>query len=601
MGIVDDIKQKADIVDIISGYIKLQKAGRNFKAICPFHSEKTPSFFVFPEQQSWHCFGACSTGGDVFSFIMKKDDVDFSQALRLLAEKTGINIDSYDKKDKQREDKQKLYDLNQETAIYFNQLLLTNKTAAHAREYLEKRGISKEIIELFQLGYSKAEYDDLFNYLLKKGYGQSEMMLAGLIIRADAGTVHDRFRNRLMFPICDIGGNYIGFGARALDESMPKYMNSPQTPVFDKSSCLYGVDKAKMAIREHNQVIITEGYMDVLTSHQYGWDYTVASMGTALTDKQINIIKRFTKNIILALDMDTAGEEATFRIAETIDVENYLNNEVKVAITKSGKDPDEIIRKNAESWENALNNGLPLIDFIFTVIKARYDLKSLTGKSAAVNSIMPVIQRINDPIKRGEYIQRFAKILNMNENYLLDVLNKMNFDIKKKKRIETGKMKTISDNLICSESSRIEEELLSFLLQNPELREEGIKIPVSYFESTQNAEIFRSWCKYNKYDDIKSNTDPAIHLHLDKLINKPNPPAEQFEGKMKLIFFDYVDRLHEKHIRNIIKRKAEFLLSESKLDSDEYGTEKMEQQFSSEVEEFKKIFAGRKQRRQIQA
>jgi DNA primase len=609
MSVVDEIKQKIDIVDVIGGYTKLQKAGRNYKAICPFHSEKTPSFFVFPEQQSWHCFGACSTGGDVFSFIMKKEGIDFSQALARLSERAGVILEPREDIGQKKEENKRLYDINEDASNYYHQLLLTSPMAQKAIKYIEKRGISQDITELFQLGYSKNEFTDLLDYLKQKGYNESEMLLSGLIIKTDNGVLHDRFKNRLMFSIRDMNGRYSGFGARALDDSMPKYMNSPQNPVFDKSSCLYGIDKARQEIRNKNEVIIVEGYMDVLTSHQFGWRNTVASMGTALTNKQVGILKRLTRNIILALDTDTAGEEATLNIAETneyifnlIDMEDFVNKEVKVVAPTGGKDPDEVIRKDRKIWQDTLEHSVSLIDFIFDLVKHKYDISTLSGKSEATNNILPIVSRIKDPIKKGEYIRRFAKIININENYLLDDLNKLKVeDRKKKTNRKNSYMKSASSDIANLKTTGIEDMLLSMLLQNPELHDAGITIPADYFEDSENVEIFKKWREDSNIGDIENNIDPVIYPHLESLLTKKHPPIEGMEDKINLIFYDYIDRLHEKHIRNALRRKAEVLASESGMEMQDDVIGKLEEQVAPEIEELKRIFTDRKQRRQIRA
>lgn len=312
MDIVEEIKQKVDLVELLSSYLKLQKAGKSYRALCPFHPEKTPSFFVFPEQQRWHCFGACGVGGDVFSFVMKREGMDFGQALRFLADKEGIVVELPTARNPEQEKHEELlFNINEDAAVYYHKLLTGLRMGAKAREYIDKRGISTEILERFQLGYCSPEYENLCKYLLSKGYAQTELLSAGLAIKREDGSIYDRFRDRLIFPICNVQGKILGFGARALDDSLPKYMNSPQTSIFDKSNCLYAIDKAKDAIRQTNSVIIVEGYMDALTSHQYGWTNTVASMGTALSDKHLTILKKYTKNLILALDSDVPACKET--------------------------------------------------------------------------------------------------------------------------------------------------------------------------------------------------------------------------------------------------------------------------------------------------
>src|SRR4030042_2585588 len=308
MSVIDDVKQRLDIVQVVSEYTKLQKSGRNYKALCPFHSEKTPSFFVFPERQSWHCFGACGTGGDVFSFIMKKEGVDFGQALRLLAQRASITLGQPETPAKAEDkEKERLFRINEAAAQYYHHLLLNTKAGEAARNYLSKRNVALETIIKFQLGFSPDSWEAVKNYLIDKGYEERELVRAGLIIERENETSYDRFRNRLMFPISDAQGGVTGFGARALDDSLPKYINSPQTIIFDKSSSLYGIDKAISAIRKKNLVIIVEGYMDVVLLHQSGWENVVASMGTSMTEKQVDITRKLRKNIDLALAPEEAG------------------------------------------------------------------------------------------------------------------------------------------------------------------------------------------------------------------------------------------------------------------------------------------------------
>jgi DNA primase len=298
MSVIDDVKQRLDVVQIVSEYVKLQKAGRNYKSACPFHSEKNPSFFVFPERQSWHCFGACGTGGDIFSFVMKKEGIDFAQALRLLANKAGVTLvaQATPQRQAQNKERERLFEINEATAEYYHHVLLNASVAETARNYVSRRGLSQETIKNFQLGFAPEGWDTLKQYLKGKGYVEAELLAAGLLVERDDKNNYDRFRNRLMFPIRNIQGNVLGFGGRALDDSLPKYLNSPQTPVFDKSSSLYGIDRAKTAIRQKDQAVIVEGYIDVLAAHQNGYNNVIASMGTAMTDKQLTILKGLTRN-----------------------------------------------------------------------------------------------------------------------------------------------------------------------------------------------------------------------------------------------------------------------------------------------------------------
>ena len=317
MSVVDQVKERLDIVEIISAYLPLTKAGHNYKALCPFHSEKTPSFVVFPDSQSWHCFGACGTGGDIFTFVQKRENLGFAEALRILAQKAGVELkprSEQESADEQRRDK--LGEISEAAARYFHKLLLNsdNRQADVARAYLDRRGLNEETINNFQLGYALDSWQALSGYLLGRGYQRQDLAAAGLIIERDDGRYYDRFRGRLIIPIRDIRGRVIAFGGRTLDpEGVPKYLNSPQTLLFDKSSTLYGLDMAKGAIRAAGHVVIVEGYMDVLQAHQHGLANIVAQMGTALTETQLKQLSRFTRSFILALDPDTAGNRATLR------------------------------------------------------------------------------------------------------------------------------------------------------------------------------------------------------------------------------------------------------------------------------------------------
>ena len=298
MDTVDEIKQRLDIVEVLSSYVPdLKKSGRNFKAVCPFHSEKTPSFFVFPERQSWHCFGACGTGGDMFAFVMRKEGVDFKEALNILAERAGVTVVQR-KPDESKSEADRLKEINEAAAEVFHRLLFNSTGGQRTREYLIRRGVSEKTMRQFQIGYSQDSWDSLRQELMKRGYHENELASAGLLVEKEKEGTYDRFRNRLMFPIRDMAGRVVGFGARALDDSLPKYLNSPQTLVFDKSSSLYGIDFARPAIRKENLAVVVEGYMDVIVAHQHGFTNVVASLGTALTEKHVGIVKKLTNRLV---------------------------------------------------------------------------------------------------------------------------------------------------------------------------------------------------------------------------------------------------------------------------------------------------------------
>ena len=549
MTVIDDVKQKTDIIEVIGQYTTLTKAGRNFKALCPFHTEKNPSFFVYPEQQSWHCFGACNTGGDAFSFIMKKENLDFGEALRLLAEKAGITIPDRFEQDTRKDEKERLYQVNQAAATYFHDLLLNSPFAEKARGYLSNRGLSEKTITDFQLGFSLNGWEALKQNLLEIGYAESELLEAGLLVESEDGTTHDRFRNRLIFPINDARGRVTGFGARVLDDSLPKYVNSPQTPLFDKSGTLYAIHLAAPAIRQQNLVVIVEGYMDVITAHQNGFNNVIASMGTAITEKQVNTIKRLTKSIALALDADAAGEEAMLRC---IDYENILNDEIKVIVLPPGSDPDSVIRENTQTWQELVDNAITVTDYTIDSTTSKLDLTTARGKSLAANQLLGIIARIKDDIRRDHYLTRLSKLTQIRYNILEAGLK----DLVKQQKVKKPKARPATPSLQTLLANPREEYCLTLLLQHPELKNSSENPLPEYFQNSENREIFIAWQQNTDLSYLKEHLDRAIWEKLDSLADR-ELPANQIEER----FADCVLRLREDYLRSLeIKRAAIFSL-----------------------------------------
>jgi DNA primase len=605
MNTTDEIKQRLDIVDVVSQYIKLTRSGRNYKANCPFHSEKTASFFVFPEKQSWHCFGACATGGDIFNFVMKKEGIDFSQALRMLAERANITL-SYRSVQTSAEEKERqdtLLKLNEVAAEYYHYLLMHDSEAETARKYAEGRGLSRAIIDNFQLGYSPNKWDGLLGYLSKAGYRDEDMLAVGLTVQRDTGGFHDRFRNRLMFPIRDIKGRVVGFGGRALDDSTPKYLNSPQSMLFDKSSIIYGIERAAAAVRQHDSVVITEGYMDTLAAHQFGFENTVASMGTALTEKQISTLRKLTRNIIVALDADAAGLEATARSIATIDKQiprehwlpwvdqydspptttpdngldqgtrfrNYnvlIKYEIQVVEIKGGKDPDEIIRSSPEKWAALLKESQPIIDFTLKKEIANIDKTNPKDKSAAVSKLLPILSHVDDTIRRVHYVEKLSLLLELDKGFVRDAIAKFQADERKSKAASISNALNYSKQL--SSSRHIEKYLLALLLQFNDLREEGMNLSEKYFELQENKYILLKWQCSENPDLLGANIDPAIREFYDQLItlgNKFPPSMHQSRIEREYALNDCINRLIESHIKNRELEKI-LILSEEKASGD---------------------------------
>lgn len=436
--VIAEIKERLDIVEIVGRYVNLKRSGRTYKALCPFHQERTPSFVVFPHTGTWHCFGACSEGGDVFSFIMKIEGLNFAEALAMLAREAGVEWHpSGDTGAQARQRRDRLRATCEAAANLFAEWLLTHPEAAACRAYLEARRIRPETARLFGLGYAPNRWEALLRALTERGYPVEDLEAAGLVVRSDSGSYYDRFRHRLIFPIRDVRGRVVGFGARALEANQePKYLNSPQTELFDKGRLLYGLDLAKESIRNANRVVVVEGYMDVITAHQAGFRNVVASLGTALTVEQLRLIKRFTTNITLALDADDAGVEATKRGLEAarqaldkrlvprvgrrgrIQQDYELEGDLRVAVLPPGYDPDDLIKEDPERWRSLVERALPVIDFFFEAATRGRDLNDVHQRAAVAAELMPVVAEINNVVVRAHYVQRLARLLQVSEQEL---------------------------------------------------------------------------------------------------------------------------------------------------------------------------------------
>lgn len=593
MSVVDEVRQRIDIVDVISESVQLKKAGRNLQGLCPFHAEKTPSFVVSPERQTWHCFGACGTGGDVFSFLMRKENIEFGEALRLLARRAGVTLAPPSPQQKAADDRhERLYLAAEAAAQFYQTSLLRSASAAGARAYLDKRGLNDKTIEDFQLGFNPAGGIGLGAYLMERGYTRAELLAAGVVSEAEGGQLRDRFPGRLIFPIRNVQGRVCGFGARALDpdSSGPKYINTSQTEIFDKGGILYGLDRAKVSIRKLNQAIIVEGYMDALMAHQYGHTQVVASMGTSLTEKQVGLLKRYSKNIILALDADAAGTEATLRAHEAVDrareekvvplitpggivrYEAVLDAEIRVLVPPDGLDPDEVIRRDSAGWQRLVDNAHPLVDFILDAVSSRYDLSQAQGKSQAAQDMLPFIAEIKDPIRQAHYLQRLASRLGIGEAVLAQNLTRM-----RDRDRDRDRGRDRDRAVAISQESRAEQYCLALLIQCPELRDIGQGVCLDYFESSQCREIFRSWLETAEEGDLDGIVDPALLPLLKSLREWPLPPAPA--DKRELELSRAATRLKEMAIRRSWRAKEGAALAVDQLEEDIETAKEMQEIF----------------------
>ena len=552
MTAVDEIKARLDIVDVISEYVALQKAGRNFKGLCPFHSEKTASFFVFPDTQNWYCFGACKTGGDMFSFVMKQENMDFGEALRFLAPKAGVTLEPPRERDSERQKQlDRLYDLYAAAAELYHETLLRAPEGAPGRAYAEKRGFNRETLTRFQVGYAVDAWRAFSQKLLDRGYQREDLLEAGLIVAREDGGFYDRFRGRLMIPIRTARGRVIAFGGRIVGEGEPKYLNSPQNPLFNKSQVLFGLDLARGAIRAKGYVVIVESYMDVLQAHQAGIGNIVASMGTALTEEQLSLLKRLTKRYVLALDPDLAGSQATLRglsvARQALDrqvvpvptargyirYESHLDAEIRIMTLPQGKDPDDVIRETPELWDALVEAAIPVVDYYFQVSTRDLELDSAKGKAEAVRRLAPVLADLHNEVERAHYVQKLARLIRVDEETVRQQMGgtapRRRARVRSEPPVEAEAQPPAQR---APSVFALEEHCLAAFLRRPEfLRQasallEGLRLaPIEEddFERPENRALLDSWLRFEGGQEWQSWVDALprlLQLHLDFLLER---------------------------------------------------------------------------------
>ena len=551
MSTVDEVKQRLDIVDVVSQHVALQKAGRNFRARCPFHNERTPSFYVFPDRQTWHCFGACATGGDIISFVMKREGLEFRAALEILAQRAGValRVPSAEQEDPRREI---LRRANEAAAHFFHHQLLNSPDAVSALEYVRGRGLDQETIVSFQLGYAPDSWDELKRHLSGLGFEEGDLLAAGLMVEGERGP-YDRFRGRLVFPIRDERGRVVGFGARALDDSVPKYLNTPQSPIFDKGGILYALDRAREHIRSSGQVVIVEGYMDAIAAHQHGLGTVVASMGTAITERQVGLLKRHTRNLILALDADLAGSEATLRgiqvAADAADrtviavptwrglirQQEVLAAEIRVLTLPPGTDPDEVIRRDPEEWRRLVERAKPVADHLFEALAARLrGVSSPLERSRAAMELVPVLEGLTDPVAQATYVQRLARALELDTSGEETVLRALR---RRGRRAPAAAEDTDSQPALRPAPREPREEyLLALLLLYPVLRGQGKALSPDLFSLSENRQLFEAWRVAagqeveDVMEEIRRLLPEELHGHLENVLTRKIPPFQAGEA-----------------------------------------------------------------------
>lgn len=553
MTAIDDIKDRLDIVDIVSETVKLRKAGKNYTGFCPFHPNvHTPAFVVFPDSGTWRCFGQCNEGGDIFKFVMKREGWDFSQTLKALADRAGIQLEPLTpQRVEQDETQNRISKLLEDVVIYYHDLLKTHPEGKQALSYLQQRGLNDQTIEKFMLGFALPGWDNLLQHMNAKGVPNEYLLEAGLLSERDDGGVYDRFRNRIMIPIRDGQGHMAGFGARILDPNdVPKFLNSPQTAIFDKGRMLYGLDAARKSIRAMDQAVVVEGYLDVIMLHQAGYTNTVSPMGTALTEDQLRMVKKFTRRLVLALDADAAGQKATLRglqIAreamdhETeigFDVRGLLRQEarlqadIRVTTIPEGMDPDEVVLRDPLEWKKILDTAKPLVVHVMETLASDQDVHDPKVKQDIASQVMPLIDDVPNLVERDAYRQKLARLLKLDESTLAGFAPRSKSVIRPFSRSRRQQMQTQGAEGETRKSSTIhlldplqplEKHILAAILRQPDivyrldrmLQQNNLdRLKDADFSSTQNQHLFALIQESLSQDEL----DPVVYIQDQKPI-----------------------------------------------------------------------------------
>jgi len=634
----DEIKYRLDIVGDIREYISLKTVGINFRANCPFLHEKTPSFIVSPEKQIWHCFG-CGKGGDIISFVMEIEGLSFIEALRALAPKAGVTLTRQDPKIASA--RNRLLDIADLAGKYYHKLLLESPVAQSARKYLEKRGLTRETITQWQIGYSADSWDDLLNFLTSRGYAEKEIFSAGLSSKKEGiSRFYNRFRGRIMFPIRDINGNTVAFSARVMPENeekekmglstkamakVGKYINSPQTMIYDKSKILFGLDGAKLEIKKHDLAIIVEGQMDAITAYQHGFLNVVASSGTALTAEQILLLKRYTNNLSLAFDMDAAGEMAADRgIREAMQAD--MN--IKVVLIPGSKDPDECIKNNPKEWENAISAAKPMMQYFIDITAVGLDFSQIEDKKKFKNKLLPIIAKLGSKIEQDHWIKKISQLSDIHENDLREDLSNINININKNNNSQEQIKKDETALAPLSREEMIAQLILALALKFPRHIEYIINhIQPDQMAGQENQLIYKNLITYYnniidnfdragaenkkhqiKYEDFKAWLENSLahKIGFNNEVNNTNKGNNQLSLLDKLVilgdkdYYDYDDSQVKNEIIKMIvslkkyylfnqKKEIEKLIARAEKENDSANIKLLMEEFKNLIEELRDI------------
>ncbi|HHV79304.1 MAG TPA: DNA primase [Firmicutes bacterium] len=565
---VEEIKSRVDIVNVIGEYVRLKKAGRNYVGLCPFHSEKTPSFTVSPERQMFYCFG-CHEGGDVFTFLMKRENMSFAEAVEVLAGRLGIKVERSQQERSRADERELLFALLERAQAHFSRNF--NQAAGKVIAYVEKRGVTREVARRFGLGYSLPEWEAFYSEERRLGTPKELLLSSGLVVQNDSGGIYDRFRDKLMFPIFDLRGRVIGFGARSLDGSEPKYINSPESPIFKKGNALYGMNLAHVQIREVGVAILVEGYMDVIACHQFGFANAVATLGTALTQAQARTLAAMAEKVVIAYDADNAGLAATLRGAEVF---SELGCELAVAEIPKGKDPDEFIRAyGADAFRDVIEHALPYIEFRFKLACAGKDLSQPEGRLAAANEVKKILVGVENVVERELYARSFSERLGIPQGLLsLEVAR----SLRHKKPLRSNNSAEQSITKLDEKTTtlyRAEKTLVELLIQRPDLAP-GIKEKLGgiVFENAifrKIAEKIFELVETGQYKSVSQVMEYADD-QMAKCISELAITGIQ-HGDPEIIVADCINRVkRSKAARLLVKIKQTGNVSEKRQLLDEY-------------------------------
>jgi DNA primase len=556
MSAIDEIKSRIDIVDLVSETVQLRHSGKNYTGFCPFHpNTRTPSFVVFPSTGTWRCFGQCNEGGDIFSFVMKRQGWDFSETLKYLADKAGIQLKPPTPQELVAEEEHaQLRALLEEAANYYRFQLRNSNDGQKALEYLKNRGLSDEIIETFGLGYAPNARDAAIQYFTSRGRSETQLKEAGLVSEREDGSIYDKFRHRIIFPIRDGRGRMAGFGGRILNpDDIPKFLNSPQTPVFDKSALLYGLEHARTPIRALDQVVIVEGYLDVIALHQAGFTNTVSPMGTALTEHQLRLLKRLTQRFILALDPDAAGDKATLRGLElarqTLDREtelvfdshgllaheSRLQADIRVTALPQGMDPDDVVRRDPAEWQKILGDAKPVVIHVMETLAEGRNVDDPKTKSEIAGQVLPLVNEVPDAIEREAYRQRLARLIKVDERLLVGPEAPSRRRRRRPRLTQAGLAQATQEFTLQAGNALLEAHCLGILIRRPEL--------VFHVDrALHEAHLFR----LSRLDFERAEYQAIFELVEESLAQDSSEPMHYVLNGLSLPLMEIVDNLLER-------------------------------------------------------